>query len=383
MRIGIDARFYGPIGKGLGRYTQKLIENLEKVSAQGGSALGGNDQYFIFLRKDNIAEYKPKNKNFKKVLADFPWYSWQEQLKFPRLLNKYDLDLVHFPHFNVPFFYFGKFVVTIHDLILIHFPTVRSTTLNPLFYWFKFFIYKIVIQSAILRSNRIISVSRFTKRDILENYRSIPNEKIRVTHEACEDYCMLSPNKDNEIIARYGIIKPYIMYVGNAYPHKNLERLVLAFKELQKTKKELKLVLIGKMDYFYSRLKLIVREKKIRNVLFLGYVPDYELDTIFRNASAYVFPSLYEGFGLPPLEAMAKGTPVISSDHPCMREILEESAHFFDAANKMKIVEGIREVLEDENLRNDLIKKGYEQIKKYSWKKMARETLEVYKSIKI
>lgn len=378
MRIGIDARFLGPIGKGLGRYTQKLIENLERVSAQGG-----DDQYFVFLKKDNFNEYKPKNKNFKKVLADFDWYGWQEQIGFPRLLNKYKLDLVHFPHFNVPIFYFGKFVVTIHDLILIHFPTIRNTTLNSLFYRFKFFMYRIVIRAAIMRSNRIIAVSKFTKKDILKNYNSIPQEKIKVTYEACDDYCMLSPNKDEEILLRYGIIRPYIMYVGNAYPHKNLEKLVLAFEKLKKTKKDLKLILVGKMDYFYSRLKLVVKERKIKDVFFLGYVTDYELDTIFHNAAAYVFPSLYEGFGLPPLEAMAKGTPVISSDHPCMKEILGESAYYFNARDIDEMVRSISRVLENEELRNNLTKMGYEQVKKYSWKKMARQTIEVYKSIKL
>ena len=132
--IGIDARFFGSIGKGLGRYTQKLIENLEKISAQGGPASGWDNQYFVFLRKENFDEYQPRNKNFQKVLADYQWYTFAEQIRMPLLLNKLKLDLVHFPHFNVPFFYRKKFVVTIHDLILLQFPTVRGTTLNPIFY---------------------------------------------------------------------------------------------------------------------------------------------------------------------------------------------------------------------------------------------------------
>src|SRR3989339_1308260 len=223
MRIGIDARFYGPIGKGLGRYTQKLVENLEKIDSV--------NEYFIFLRKQNFEDYVPKNKNFQKILADYRWYTWQEQIFFPRLLKKYQLDLLHFPHFNVPLFYRGKSVVTIHDLILIHFPTVRNSTLSPFLYKLKFLAYKMVIKSAIRRSNRVIAVSKFTKKDILENYPEAPNEKVVVTYEACEDYCLLSPEKDQEILLKYGIMKPYILYVGNAYPHKNLERLVLAFKK--------------------------------------------------------------------------------------------------------------------------------------------------------
>src|SRR5574343_128214 len=126
MRIGIDARFFGPIGKGLGRYTQKLIENLEKVDEV--------NEYFVFLKKENFNEYTPQKPNFKKVLANYPWYSFSEQIRFPWLLRKYDLDIAHFPHFNVPLLYSGKFVVTIHDLILVHFPTVRSSTLPAILY---------------------------------------------------------------------------------------------------------------------------------------------------------------------------------------------------------------------------------------------------------
>jgi glycosyltransferase involved in cell wall biosynthesis len=370
MKIGIDARFYGPIGKGLGRYTQKLIENLEKIDTE--------NQYFIFLRKENITEYKPKNKNFRKVLADYKWYTWQEQILFPRLINKHGLDLVHFPHFNVPLFYFRKFIVTIHDLILIHFPTVKSSTLHPLIYWFKFAAYKAVIKSAIYRSSRIIAVSNFTKNDILDNYPKIPQEKVRVTYEACEEYALVSPNKDRQILGKYAIIRPYILYVGNAYPHKNLERLILAFQTLHEQHKDLKLVLVGNIDYFYKRIMHFVRDKNVDDVIFLGYVPDYELDTIYQNAEAFVWPSLYEGFGLPPLEAMAKGVPVISSDHDCMKEIIQESACYFDGKDAGDMAQNISNVLEKKEVRENLIKKGFIQIGKYSWKRMAKETLEIY-----
>ncbi len=380
MRIGIDARFYGPLGKGLGRYTQKLIENLERVD--------DSNRYFIFLKKEGFHSYDPKNKNFRKVLADYPWYTFREQLKFPKLLKKYRLDLVHFPHFNVPLFYLGKFVVTIHDLILIHFPTVRSSTLSPALYWIKFLVYKIVIKSAIYRSNRIIAVSEFTKKDILENYRSIPQEKIQVTYEACEDYCMLSPNKDDEILKRYGIIKPYIVYVGNVYPHKNAESLAMAFKAINKKnqpdheKEKISLVFVGSEDYFYKRLKNFVEENDIPDISFIGFVPDHELDIVFHNALAYARPSLYEGFELPPLEAMAKGVPVLSSRHSCATEILGDSAYYFDALNIAEIAKAVRRIADDKDLHDDLIKKGYEQVKKYSWRRMARKTLEIYQSIK-
>lgn len=382
MRIGIDARFYGPVGKGLGRYTQKLIENLEKISAGGGLASGEDHQYFIFLKKDNFDDYKPKNKNFKKILANYRWYTFGEQLKFPRLLNKYKLDLVHFPHFNVPLFYFGRFVVTIHDLILIHFPTRRNSTLSPFLYWLKFLAYKIVIKSAIYRSKKVIAVSEFTKKDILKIYKKIVGDKIVVTYEACDDYCMLSPNKDREILSRYGIIEPYLIYVGNVYPHKNPERLVLAFKILEESGKKINLVFVGGEDYFYLRLKKFIAERQVNNVLFAGFVPDHELDVIFHNALAYVRPSLYEGFELPPLEAMAKGVPVLSSSHACALEILGDSALYFNPEDVHDIVRAVELIISDKPMRQNLIERGYNQVKKYNWKIMARETLKIYENIR-
>lgn len=375
MRIGIDARFYGPIGKGLGRYTQKLIENLERVDKK--------NQYFIFLKKENFDEYQPKNENFQKVLADFRWYTLEEQIKMPFLLRKYKLDLVHFPHFNVPLLYFGKFVVTIHDLILLRFPTIRSSTLSPVLYWLKFTAYKIVISFAIYKSFKIIGVSNFTKNDILEKYPKISKDKISVTYEACDDFCFFNPKKYEELSKEYGIIKPYILYVGNVYPHKNPERLILAMKNLEKEIPDLKLVFVGGEDYFYQRLKVMVSEEKIGNIIFSGFVPDYDLDAIFRSSVAYIRPSLHEGFELPALEAMARGVPVIVSDYECSREILGDSAYYFNGKNVSDIADAIRIVLGDDELRKELIVKGYERVKKYSWKEMAEITANLYESARI
>lgn len=368
MRIGIDARFFGSTGKGLGRYTRRLIENLE--------AIDNCNEYFIFLRKENFDEYQPKNPRFQKVLADYRWYTFSEQINMPRILNKYKLDLVHFPHFNVPLFYRKKFIITIHDLILIHFPTIRGTTLNPLFYWFKFAAYKIVIRSAIKRAKKVIAVSNFTKRDILKHYR-IGENKIALTYEACDIHQKDMPRDSSFILKKYGIIKPYIMYVGNAYPHKNLEALILAFGNFIGYN-DFQLVLVGKEDYFYKRLRDFAVNKKIENVIFAGFVPDSELSAIYQKARLYVFASLYEGFGIPPLEAMAKGVPVVSSDHPCMKEVLGDSAYYFDAGQSENITRAIGILLNNQGLREELIKKGYEQIKKYSWERMAGETLNIY-----
>jgi glycosyltransferase involved in cell wall biosynthesis len=375
MRIGIDARFFGVRQKGLGRYTQKLIEKLERIAPQDGC------EYFIFLKSENFDEYQPQNPNFKKVLADYHWYTLSEQLFFPWRLYGYKLDLVHFPHFNVPILYGKKFIVTIHDLTLLHFPTVKNSTLNPFFYRLKFLAYRLVIWWAILRSQWVIAISQFTKNDIISNYGAAVAQKISVIYEACEDHCLISSEKAETILERCGIIKPYLIYVGNAYPHKNLERLVLAFGELRKENKELQLVLVGKDDYFYQRLREVVSDNEIADIIFLSDITDCELDILFQRSLANVFPSLYEGFGLPPLEAMSKGVPVISSDHPCMREVLGESAYFFDGQKIEAIVVAMKKIISQADLRQTLIEKGFEQVKKYSWKKMASETLEIYQNV--
>jgi glycosyltransferase involved in cell wall biosynthesis len=378
MRIGIDARFYGSIGKGLGRYTQKLIENLEIISAKGGPAYGWDNQYFIFLRRANWEEYQPHSPNFTKVLADIPWYGIREQIALPRLLNKYNLDLVHFAHFNVPLQFKGKFVVTIHDLILFNYPTKRASTLSPLIYFLKKRAYHKVIENAIKRSERIISVSEHTRRDILKHFKIQP-KKVCVTYEAADIRQLPIHNLPTAILSRYGIIKPYALYVGNAYPHKNLERLILAFRHVIQSHPHLQLVLVGKEDYFYKRLKKFVKRDGMQNIIFTDFVSDEELAIIYREALLYVFPSLYEGFGLPPLEAMARNIPVACSDIGCLREILGDAAYYFNPKGVTEMSEAIKTVSTDNKLRNLLIKKGGIRVRTFSWRSLAEKTLEIYK----
>ena len=176
-KIGIDARFFGTIGKGLGRYTQKLIEELEKTDK--------DNLYFIFIRKENFDEYIPQNPNFTKVLADISWYSLEEQIKMTILLNRYNLDLVHFPHFNVPLFYRKDYVVTIHDLILIEYPTRKASKLNSFMYYFKNLVYKIVIRNAIFTSKKVITISKYTEKSILKNF-NIKKSKINMIYEGVD-----------------------------------------------------------------------------------------------------------------------------------------------------------------------------------------------------
>lgn len=379
MKIGIDARFFGRGSKGLGRYTQQLITHLEKLDS--------THEYVIFLRAENWNDYTPANLRFTKVRANFQWYSFAEQLLFPWTLYRAQCDLIHFPHFNVPLLYRRPFVVTIHDLILLSFPTVRATTRSSWVYRVKFAAYRWVITSAIMRAQKICAVSAFTRDDILHHYPVEP-EQIVVTHEAGA-LGVLDEKEEildiSTICANYGIIKPYLLYVGNAYPHKNLERLVRAFlaSDAHATHQ---LILVGKDDFFYHRLMQDVHISDIENnrsqsIFMIPDVTDTVLSVLYHQATAFVFPSLYEGFGLPPLEAMAHGVAVISSDHACMPEVLGEATLLFDASSEEMIAQAIDRIVDDVNLRKLLIARGHQQVARYSWQRMAVQTQAVYNSI--
>lgn len=376
MTIGIDARFFGPKAKGLGRYNQKLLAELAKADSR--------NKYVVFLRRADFEDYQPPNKNFRKVLAPWRWYSLAEQLFFPWQLYRQKLDLMHFTHFNAPLLYFRPYLVTIHDLILQRFPTAKETVLSRLKYFFKNLGYGIVIRSVLRRARTIIAVSRFVKADITRSF-GVPAEKVAVIYEGAPDLTggdgPITRGKD--VLKKYNIQPPYLLYVGNAYPHKNLIRLAAAFKILRDGGyPDLQLVLVGGEDYFYQQL----RKKNCDDrgvcfgggVIFAGFVPDEELSALYAAASLYVFPSLCEGFGLPPLEAMSQGTAVAAANSSCLPEILGPAAHYFDGENPADMAAKIQEVLNNESLRQRLVTQGFERIKKYSWQKMAEETGQCY-----
>ena len=392
MRIGIDARFYGPVGKGLGRYTQEVVDNIIKITSAGSSEDAQADfDFVIFLSPENFDEFICEQSNVKKVCLAIRWYSWQEQLLMPFYIWREKLDLIHFPHFNVPLLTPGKFVVTIHDLILTRFQTLRATTLSPLVYRLKNLAYRFVIFGAIKRAQKIITVSEFTKQDLITKFK-VPADKVIVTYEGVanlakgRDSLFVAKLDNQETLKQYHITNNFLLYVGNAYPHKNLEVLLRVFSKLIIKKPELRLVLVGKEDYFYDRVRdnaraLNIWQKENINspVIFPGYVPDAQLEILYSEAGAYIFPSLYEGFGLPPLEAMARSCPVLSSNRTSLPEILGEAALYFDPENETEMIEKIWQILNEEELRQALIIKGLEQVKKYSWWQCAVETLAVYK----
>lgn len=368
MRIGIDARFYGSLGKGLGRYTERLITYLERIALQ--------DEFVVFLRQENWEHYTPANARFTKQLADYRWYSLAEQRGMPKLVRAAGIELMHYPHFNVPLLSPSPFIVTIHDLILTHFPTRRATTLGPLTYWVKQLAYRVTLSRAVSRAAHILTVSNFTKQDI-QQYFGYDPKKVTVTYEAVDSFPAPATD-DASLVQRAGVPGRYLLYVGNAYPHKNLEQFIALLRALPPKHADLSLVVVCKPDYFLDRFRSQVQAAGLASrVLFPGYVDDATLGALYRRAHAYVFPSLYEGFGLPPLEAMAQGTPVISSDAACMPEVLGSAALYFNPHNVRGMLAAL-DRLDDSAFRAAQIRAGQQWIQRYSWRALAEETLAVY-----
>jgi len=371
MKIGIDARMYGPRQAGLGRYIEQLIKELQKID--------NHNQYVIFLHKENFDQLQITNPNFKKVLADIKWYSWQEQAEFTRIISKQKVDLIHFCHWNVPLLYNRPFIVTIHDLIMYHYPRAEASTHGPFVYRLKDKAHRVILKSAAKKAKYIITPSAFSKQDISQTLKIDPN-KILVTPLASTPPQRSIPDSATlSIFQRHNIDTPYVLYVGNAYPHKNLKFLLQSWKKFNtKQDKKYKLVLVGKENFFYKKIQKLVIAKNIANVIFTGYLNDQELQLMYKNAETYVFPSLYEGFGLPPLEAMQYNIPVISSSASCLPEILGDAVLYFDPNDIDGLVSTLHIALNDQNMRQKLINNSIKILNQYSWSKTALQTLEIY-----
>ena len=371
MRICIDGRLINE--SGIGRYIRNLLRNL--------AALDTQNRYFILLKKKDLERFS-WGKNFENIEADFGWYSATEQIKLPQILTKLKLDLVHFPHFNVPLFYKGKFIVTIHDLIHQHFAMKRATTLDPLTYKIKQFGYRKVFDHAVKASKKIIVPSEFVKLQLKKEWE-IDNGKVIVTHEGVDEKITAIKNKQKKnlqlkILEKIGIKKPYIFYVGNAHPHKNIESLIRAFRKVKLKNPDLSLVLAGGDHYFWKRIKGHYNDP---GIIYPGYVTDESLVTLFSNAEMFVMPSYEEGFGIPVLESFATGCPVVCSDIGALKEVGQDGAIYFDPKSVDDIAEKITGVLENEKLKKQLTEKGERRVKEFSWKKLTEETLKIYNDV--
>ncbi len=366
MRIGIDARFFGPQETGIGRYVERLLNHLGRLDHQ--------HDFTVFLRAKAWDLWQPPNERWQKVLADEPWYGLREQVVLPRALHRAGLDLLHVPHFNVPLAYRRPFVVTIHDLILHQFPTERATTLEPLLFRLKFLAYQRVLHHAVHGARAVITVSEYSRQDLIKRLRVNP-DRVSVTYESVDPLPDAVPMAS---LSERGVRQPYVLHVGNSYPHKNLERLLAAAKLASDRGDRFQLVLVGKRDYFSLRLEQEAKRLGVNNVVFFGFAADQELAGLYQHARAYIFPSMSEGFGLPGLEAMQANIPVFAAQASCLPEIFAQAASYFDPRDVHALAHSIHLALHDTLLRQRLIAAGQERLRDFSWSSMAAETLTVY-----
>ena len=366
MRIGIDARMYGPSvgGGGLGRYIEQFLKELPNVDQQ--------NRYVLFGSALNLFRDVP---NFDTINTRIPWYSLQEQIQLPRVIDGQRLDLIHFPHWNVPLRLKTPFVVTIHDLILLKEPrSARATTRHPFVYALKYQGFKRVLSHAVEKSQKIITISEATKHDLITYFPRLSPQKITVIYEGVTK---LPPSTSSKSPLPF----PYLLYVGNCYPHKHLEFLLDVFDRLHPNFPDLHLVFAGRDDRFSQMLERTSKTHSSgSHIRFMKNPPDTALCELYTYAQLYVFPSRVEGFGLPPLEAMAQGTPVACSNIPVLQEILGNAAVYFPQDNAAQAARILTDLLHNPQERTELIEQGFTQIQRYSWKDMAQQIQRLYLS---
>jgi glycosyltransferase involved in cell wall biosynthesis len=356
MKILIDARVISDKMHGIARYTYNLIKNLPDIDAK--------NEYVLLSSYDKLIDFFSRYKNFRFVKCNAPLYSIQEQFKIPKILKREGVDIYHSPTFSAPIYQPCKTIITVHDTIHLIF----GKSIHRLYY-------RYIVKPAMVRASHIITVSEYSKADIVK-YLGIPKEKVYVTYNGIDERFRPAHNKTTDNIKKkYGIFSRYILFVGNQKPHKNVDNILKAFKTaMEKDRLNHLLILAGvKNSYIKTGGDLD------RQIVYINNHTDDDLIELYQSADLFLSPSLYEGFGLPMLEAMACGVPVITSNRTSIPEVTGDAAVLVDPENIEEIANAICRVLLDENLKRDLIKKGLERARVFSWRKMAEETLELYK----
>ena len=367
MRIGIDARKLHDFG--IGTYIRNLLRQLARMDRQ--------TEFVLLCRPEDREMLAALGENFRPVVATAGNYSVAEQVTIPWALKREGVTLFHAPHYVLPPLVRCQSVVTIHDCIHLMFPQYLPNRVALTYA-------KTSIDMAARRATRVMTVSESSKRDILRFVDTEP-EKIDVIYNAYDDRFAIDPREEEvvRVSERYQLQSEFVLYAGNVKPHKNLERLIEAFYLVRKRGLDhLKLVLIGDEISKYTALRRAVHKYQLHKyVRFLGYLPEETLAVMYRLAGVFVFPSLYEGFGLPPLEAMASGTPVVTSNVSSLPEVAGDAAVLVDPYDPRAISDGIYRVLTDERLRRDLRHKGVARAGQFSWEQSVRRVRAIYAEV--
>ncbi len=359
MRIVIDAR---KIKSSTGRYILELCKHLEVIDTI--------NQYKVIVLPDELDYYRPSNPNFAVVASPHKHYTFAEQLGFNRFLRALKPDLVHFYMPQQPLLYTQPAITTVHDLNLLR---ITDNDMGAVERFIKKKIFAVLLWIVAHRTNHIITPTQFTKDDLVA-WARIPAQKVTVTHLGVYDLKTTKP------VPRYKNV-PFFTYLGRAEPYKNNRRMIEAHQSLLRANPELRLVIIGTIDDLRKADMSWVKERGYKNVDFLGWLSDEEAAWLYQRAVAYVSPSYLEGFGLPALEAMAQGAPVVSANTTCSPEVLGDAAHYFDPLDINDIARAMNDILTNNPLRKKLIERSKAQVAKYSWKDMAEKTLASYKQV--
>jgi glycosyltransferase involved in cell wall biosynthesis len=382
LHIAIDARRINDFG--VGTYIRNLVLALAGVDP--------HNHYTLIISPSDLRELPGLPANFEVATYGRRDDDLADHIAFPTFLSQIPADLFHIPVNRVAFLMRRPYVVTIHDMASLLFDTGKSWKNNVRQYRFR---------RGLLRADRVIAVSAATKRDV-ENLMGVPPERIRLVYSApsqeffehgrVADARAAGPEAEaferQRILERYQIHYPFLLYAGAIRPQKNIPRLVEAFA-IARTGlahypqyKDLRLIIIGDEITRYPSVRQAVIQSRVEDVVrFLGFVPFDTMRIFYEAATAFVFPSLYEGFGLPPLEAMASGTPVITSSTSSLPEVVGDAAMLINPENVFDIARGIKEVLVDEQLRKRLSEAGRIHAARYSWKNTAQQVLEIYREI--
>jgi glycosyltransferase involved in cell wall biosynthesis len=367
VRIGIDARKLHDFG--IGTYIRNLLRQL--------AHLDHDTEFVLLCRPDDISPLTALGANFRPVAEHAGNYSIAEQLRIPLALRREGVTLFHAPHYVLPPLVPCRSVVTIHDCIHLRFPQYLPNRL-ALGYAHT------AMSLASKRATRILTVSESSKRDIVRFFGTDP-QKIDVIPNSFDDRFGVEPREEDvdRVRERYQLHDQFVLYAGNVKPHKNLERLIDAFALVRKRGLDhLKLVLIGDEISKYAVLRRAIHRHQLHKyVRFLGYLPEQTLAVMYRLAGVFVFPSLYEGFGLPPLEAMASGTPVVTSNVSSLPEVAGDAAVLVDPYDPQSIADGIYSVLSNETLRAELRRKGLARARQFSWEQSVRRVWDIYQEV--
>ncbi len=364
MRIAIDARKLHDYG--IGTYVRNILRELAQND--------GGHTYVLLCRASDAEGIQAQSPRFETLVEAAGNYSIREQVTIPVDLWRAHVDLFHAPHYVVSPLTPKPYVVTIHDCIHLRFPQYLPNRAAHVYA-------RAMMTLAARRATKILTVSHASKEDIL-HFLGVPADKVEVIYNGLDQRLAAAPTPSEieRVRDRYMLTSPFILYTGNIKPHKNVDRLIEAYAILrQRGHADVKLLIIGEEISRFPNLRRLVHRHQLHgHVRFFGFVPDATLSVLYRLASVFVFPSLYEGFGLPPLEAMASGVPVVTSNVSSLPEVVGDAALLIDPLDPAALAAAMGRVLDEPALRADLVRRGYERAQTFSWKRSVDRLRQVY-----